>query len=112
MTRMALHLEDLLTSSNKPLSFIVFVPDWRTPVTPGIVTMEKSKFLRADLVLPGGKYEYVLGSQHLSEDRHFVLPFATHVYILQNEEGFRMWTPTKEKVEDFEKELLAKIDRY
>jgi len=110
---MALHIEDLLTASNKPLSFIVFVPDWRTPITPGIEIMEKSKFLRADVVLSGGQYEYVLGSQHLSEeDRHFVIPFDSHLYILQNEEGYRKWTPTKEKMEVFKNELLAKLERH
>ena len=33
----------LLESSDLPLSFIVFIPDWRHPPTPALVRMENSK---------------------------------------------------------------------
>ena len=42
--RMADRIDYLLTNSKFALSFIVFIPEWLDPPTPGLVKMEKSKF--------------------------------------------------------------------
>ena len=111
MDKMAIRLEKLLSQSQLPLSFVVFVPDWQTPPADFIIQMGKSKFLRSDFVLKGRQYSYVSGNQHHTseEDRFFILPMDTHLYILQNDAGNKKWPVTKEKVQLFENSLLGKI---
>jgi phosphorylated CTD-interacting factor 1 len=109
MENTAKWVETLLQSSKLPLSFVVCVPDWRTPLQPAQQRMESSSFLRDHFVAEGKKHAYVVGHQHLpggerhptrghhstgSYDRMFVLPFKTHVYILQNEAGAAKWPLT------------------
>lgn len=55
----------LLESSPEPLSFIVFIPEWREPPTPALTRMEQSRFKRHQLVLPAFEHEYRSGSQHI-----------------------------------------------
>lgn len=57
--------QELLDQSSEPLSFIVFVPEWRDPVTPALSRMEGSRFLRHQLIVPAYEHEYRSGSQHI-----------------------------------------------
>lgn len=57
--------QKLLESSAEPLSFIVFIPEWREPPTPALTRMEQSRFKRHQLVLPAFEHEYRSGSQHI-----------------------------------------------
>ena len=57
--------QKLLESSAEPLSFIVFIPEWREPPTPALTRMEQSRFKRHQLVLPAIEHEYRSGSQHI-----------------------------------------------
>lgn len=57
--------QKLLESSLEPLSFIVFIPEWREPPTPALTRMEQSRFKRHQLVLPAFEHEYRSGSQHV-----------------------------------------------
>lgn len=57
--------QKLLESSPEPLSFIVFIPEWREPPTPALTRMEQSRFKRHQLVLPAFEHEYRSGSQHV-----------------------------------------------
>lgn len=57
--------QELLGQSSEPLSFIVFVPEWRDPVTPALSRMEGSRFLRHQLSVPAYEHEYRSGSQHI-----------------------------------------------
>lgn len=57
--------QKLLESSPEPLSFIVFIPEWREPPTPVLTRMEQSRFKRHQLVLPAFEHEYRSGSQHI-----------------------------------------------
>lgn len=65
MDAMVSHFEKLLESSAEPLSFIVFIPEWREPPTPALTRMEQSRFKRHQLVLPAFEHEYRSGSQHI-----------------------------------------------
>ncbi|XP_063816546.1 mRNA (2'-O-methyladenosine-N(6)-)-methyltransferase isoform X4 [Pseudophryne corroboree] len=65
MDAMVTHFENLLDSSDQPLSFIVFIPEWRDPPTPALTRMEESRFKRHQLVLPAFQHEYRSGSQHV-----------------------------------------------
>ncbi|KAM9218997.1 mRNA (2'-O-methyladenosine-N(6)-)-methyltransferase isoform 2-T5 [Leptosomus discolor] len=65
MDAMVSHFEKLLENSSEPLSFIVFIPEWRDPPTPALTRMEQSKFKRHQLILPAFDHEYRSGSQHV-----------------------------------------------
>ena len=105
MSAMAHRLEYLLAKTTRPLSFVVFVPDWRKPLAENQAVMEASKYLRNHFVVRGRAHDYVRGNQHLAEqhggeERFFTLPFDTHVYLLQNDEGAAKWPATPQFVEE------------
>ncbi|XP_059185409.1 mRNA (2'-O-methyladenosine-N(6)-)-methyltransferase [Centropristis striata] len=100
MDAMVTHFEDLLQKSSEPLSFIVFVPEWRDPVTPALTRMEASRFLRHQLSVPAYEHEYRSGSQHLCkrDEMYYRAVHGTAVLFLQNDAGFVKWAPTAERL--------------
>jgi phosphorylated CTD-interacting factor 1 len=106
MERTARHCVNLLTEATGPMSMVVFVPDWRKPLQPAQQIMEASQFTRHWFVLAGGDHAYVVGDQHLPrEARHFILPFNTAIYVMQNDEGAAKW-PFDKSVEDEIRQVL------
>ncbi|KAM6981370.1 mRNA (2'-O-methyladenosine-N(6)-)-methyltransferase [Aplochiton taeniatus] len=105
MDSMVTHFEELLERSSEPLSFIVFVPDWRDPPTPALTRMESSVFLRHHMTVPAFEHEYRSGSQHTckKEEMYYKAVHGTAVFFLQNTAGFAKWEPTTERLQ----ELLA-----
>lgn len=102
MDAMVSHFEKLLESSPEPLSFIVFIPEWREPPTPALTRMEQSRFKRHQLVLPAFEHEYRSGSQHIckKEEMHYKAVHNTAVLFLQNDPGFAKWGPTPERLQE------------
>ncbi|XP_061687628.1 mRNA (2'-O-methyladenosine-N(6)-)-methyltransferase [Syngnathoides biaculeatus] len=100
MDAMVTHFEDLLEQSSEPLSFIVFVPEWRDPVTPALGRMEASRFLRHQMSVPAYEHEYRSGSQHICkrEEMYYRAAHGTAVLFLQNAAGFAKWAPTPERL--------------
>uniref|UniRef100_A0A4W6FHR9 mRNA (2'-O-methyladenosine-N(6)-)-methyltransferase n=1 Tax=Lates calcarifer TaxID=8187 RepID=A0A4W6FHR9_LATCA len=98
MDAMVTHFEDLLDQSSEPLSFIVFVPEWRDPVTPALTRMEGSRFLRHQLSVPAYEHEYRSGSQHICKRCYYRAVHGTAVLFLQNDAGFAKWAPTPERL--------------
>uniref|UniRef100_A0A669EX09 mRNA (2'-O-methyladenosine-N(6)-)-methyltransferase n=1 Tax=Oreochromis niloticus TaxID=8128 RepID=A0A669EX09_ORENI len=100
MDAMVTHFEDLLDQSSEPLSFIVFVPEWRDPVTPALTRMEASRFLRHQLSIPAYEHEYRSGSQHICkrDEMYYRAVHGTAVLFLQNDAGFVKWAPTPERL--------------
>ncbi|KAM4588305.1 mRNA (2'-O-methyladenosine-N(6)-)-methyltransferase isoform 1-T2 [Odontesthes bonariensis] len=100
MDIMVTHFEDLLDQSSEPLSFIVFVPEWRDPVTPALTRMEASRFLRHQLSVPAYEHEYRSGSQHVCkrDEMYYRAVHGTAVLFLQNAAGFTKWAPTPERL--------------
>ncbi|TNN30655.1 Phosphorylated CTD-interacting factor 1 [Liparis tanakae] len=90
----------LLEKSSEPLSFIVFVPEWRDPVTPALTRMEASRFLRHQLNIPAFEHEYRSGSQHICkrDEMYYRAVHGTAVLFLQNDAGFAKWAPTAERL--------------
>jgi hypothetical protein len=98
---MAYRIEVLLANNSKPLSFIVFIPEWLHPPTPGLVKMEQSVFNRFCLNIARGKHRYISGSQHVEENANrnvYTSVHNTRVFFLQNANGFKKWPPTEEKL--------------
>ncbi|XP_068598718.1 mRNA (2'-O-methyladenosine-N(6)-)-methyltransferase [Brachionichthys hirsutus] len=102
MDAMVTHCEELLEKSSEPLSFIVFVPEWRDPVTPALTRMEGSRFLRHQLSIPAYEHEYRSGSQHICkrDEMYHRAVHGTAVLFLQNDAGFMKWAPTPERLAD------------
>ncbi|KAH3775981.1 mRNA (2'-O-methyladenosine-N(6)-)-methyltransferase-like [Dreissena polymorpha] len=104
MEAMVDHFEGLLTESSEPLSFIVFIPEWRDPPTEALMRLESSPFKRKQIILPPFEHEYRHGFQHVcpKDSMHHKAAHGTLVVFLQNDAGFDKWGPTTERV----KELL------
>ncbi|WAR12142.1 CAPAM-like protein [Mya arenaria] len=104
MEAMVDHFEGLLEESKEPLSFIVFIPEWRDPPTEALIRLESSRFKRKQIILPPYEHEYRHGFQHIcpKDDTNFKAMHGTLVVFLQNELGFQKWGPSTERV----KELL------
>ena len=86
--KMSIHMKNLLSDPlNDALSFIIFVPDWNDPPSPGIELLKKSSFLSASFSIEGGKHEYVSGGQHSvsSDKRIYRAVHPTKVLIIQNQ---------------------------
>ncbi|XP_061584075.1 mRNA (2'-O-methyladenosine-N(6)-)-methyltransferase [Cololabis saira] len=100
MDAMVTHFEELLEQSTEPLSFIIFVPEWRDPVTPALTRMEASRFLRHQMNVPAYEHEYRSGGQHLCkrEEMYYRAVHGTVVLFLQNDAGFAKWGPTTERL--------------
>lgn len=79
----------------------MFIPEWIEPPTAGLVKMEDSKFNRLHFNAVNGQHGYVSGSQHVSNEESllYAAMHNTRVFVLQNDAGYSMFTPTKEKIE-------------
>ncbi|XP_062402264.1 mRNA (2'-O-methyladenosine-N(6)-)-methyltransferase [Sardina pilchardus] len=102
MDAMVTHFEELLERSSEPLSFIIFVPEWRDPPTPALTRMEASRFRRHQLIVPAFEHEYRSGSQHLckKEEMYYKAIHGTAVLFLQNAAGFAKWEPSAERIQE------------
>ncbi|XP_034280057.1 mRNA (2'-O-methyladenosine-N(6)-)-methyltransferase [Pantherophis guttatus] len=102
MDVMVTHFEKLLEASSEPLSFIVFIPEWRDPPPTALTRMEQSHFKRQQLVLPAFDHEYRSGSQHLckKEEMYYKAVHNTTVLFLQNQAGFSKWEPSQERLHE------------
>ena len=58
------HFERLLEESLEPLSFIVFLPEWRDPAPAALLKLEASRWKRRQIVVPALEHEYRHGFQH------------------------------------------------
>lgn len=95
------HFEKLLSDSQEPLSFIVFLPEWRDPVPTSLARLESSRFKRKQLLIPAFEHEYRHGFQHINVrgETSSLSSHGTVVVFLQNDAGFVRWGPTQEKVD-------------
>ncbi|KAJ8679825.1 hypothetical protein QAD02_015612 [Eretmocerus hayati] len=101
MEAMVNHFERLLSDSAEPLSFIVFLPEWRDPAPNALLKLEASHFKRKQVVVPGKEHEYRNGLQHVlpKGEVNIRAHHGTLVVWLQNAAGYTRWGPTEERVE-------------
>lgn len=57
-------LQGLLGETKEPLSFIIFIPEWRDPPTEALMRLESSLFKKKQIILPPYGHEYRPGFQH------------------------------------------------
>ncbi|KAK8722026.1 hypothetical protein OTU49_012441 [Cherax quadricarinatus] len=95
------HFEKLLSESHEPLSFIVFIPEWREPAPSALLHLEASRFNRKQIVLLPFEHEYRHGFQHFMSKSEVILKsgHGTVAVWLQNDAGFSRWGPTPDKVD-------------
>ncbi|XP_043275592.1 mRNA (2'-O-methyladenosine-N(6)-)-methyltransferase [Venturia canescens] len=101
MEAMVNHFERLLADSPEPLSFVVFLPEWRDPAPNALIKLEGSHFKRKQVVVPAMEHEYRHGFQHIMSkgDVNIRAAHGTLVVWLQNAAGAARWGPTDERVE-------------
>ncbi|XP_041375608.1 mRNA (2'-O-methyladenosine-N(6)-)-methyltransferase-like [Gigantopelta aegis] len=102
MEAMVDHFENLLAETRDPLSFIVFMPEWRDPPTEALMRLETSRFNRKQLIFPPFEHEYRHGFQHVCNkgDMSVKAIHGTLVVFLQNDAGLAKWGPTPERLND------------
>lgn len=95
------HFERLLEESLEPLSFIVFLPEWREPAPAALLRLEASRWKRRQIVVPALEHEYRHGFQHILPKTEIGVRSvnATMIVWLQNDAGYQRWGPTEERVE-------------
>ncbi|XP_046411649.1 mRNA (2'-O-methyladenosine-N(6)-)-methyltransferase isoform X1 [Neodiprion fabricii] len=101
MEAMVNHFEQLLADSVEPLSFVVFLPEWRDPAPNALLKLESSHFKRKQVVVPAMEHEYRHGFQHILPKGEVNIRAAhgTLVVWLQNAAGNARWGPTDDRVE-------------
>jgi phosphorylated CTD-interacting factor 1 len=95
------HFERLLEESLEPLSFIVFLPEWREPAPAALLRLEASRWKRRQVVVPALEHEYRHGFQHVKPKSEIGVRSvnSTMIVWLQNDAGYQRWGPTEERVE-------------
>lgn len=95
------HMERLLNDSPEPLSFIVFMPDYREPTPNGLLRLESSQFKKKQVTVPAYEHEYRHGFQHVlnRSELNIRSSHGTVIVWLQNLSGYQKWGPTEERVE-------------
>ncbi|KXJ73967.1 hypothetical protein RP20_CCG014654 [Aedes albopictus] len=95
------HIDRLLSDSTDPLSFIVFLQEWKDPPLQCLSKIEDSHFKRKQVVVMGMEHEYRHGLQHCipRSDVNFKSIHGTMVVWLQNNAGFQRWGPTEARVD-------------
>nr|CAG4642351.1 EOG090X02BU [Evadne anonyx] len=101
MESMVTHFERLLSDSSEPLSFIIFIPEWRDPAPPVLKRLEDSVWKRRQVVVPTFEHEYRHGFQHIMPKAEINVRAAHGTFIvwLQNEAGYQRWGPSDERVD-------------
>uniref|UniRef100_A0A182IIZ6 Uncharacterized protein n=1 Tax=Anopheles atroparvus TaxID=41427 RepID=A0A182IIZ6_ANOAO len=95
------HIDRLLTDSTEPLSFIVFLQEWKDPPLKCLSKIEDSPYKRKQVVVMGMEHEYRHGLQHCipKTEANFKSIVGTMVVWLQNAAGYARWAPTEARVD-------------
>nr|XP_040234550.2 mRNA (2'-O-methyladenosine-N(6)-)-methyltransferase [Anopheles coluzzii] len=95
------HIDRLLTDSVEPLSFIVFLQEWKDPPLKCLSKIEDSPYKRKQVVVMGMEHEYRHGLQHCipKSEVNFKSIVGTMVVWLQNAAGYARWAPTEARVD-------------
>ncbi|EDV97628.1 mRNA (2'-O-methyladenosine-N(6)-)-methyltransferase [Drosophila grimshawi] len=103
-----IHIDKLLTDSMEPLSFIVFLPEWKS-----ISKLDESMYKRRSMVVLGMAHEYRHGYQHMLQKSEVLIKCmqGTQVVWLQNSAGFARWGPNEIRVEALREAFRPQRDR-
>lgn len=98
------HIERCLHSSQDPLSFIIFLPDWKNPIPKAVNRIDSSRFKRKHISLEPFEHEFKIAYQHILDPLKVETACIrssrqTLIAFLQNDAGFLRWGPTPDRVE-------------
>ncbi|XP_050091266.1 mRNA (2'-O-methyladenosine-N(6)-)-methyltransferase [Anopheles aquasalis] len=95
------HIDRLLTDSADPLSFIIFLQEWKDPALKCLSKIADSPYKRKQLVVMGMEHEYRHGMQHCipKSEVNYKSIVGTMVVWLQNAAGYAKWAPTEPRVD-------------
>src|SRR5207253_2047205 len=105
MDNMVTHIENLLQSSDQPLNFIIILPDWKD--ASANIRLSKSKYLREQAIAEARKHEY----RDINQEMHFQAIHDSIIFILQNDAGFKLWKPNKNKLNGLIENFLRSEER-
>ncbi|XP_075159850.1 phosphorylated CTD-interacting factor 1 [Haematobia irritans] len=102
------HVDKLLSESMEPLSFIIFLPEWKS-----ISKLEENIYKRRSMVVLGMAHEYRHGYQHIipKTDVNVKCMQGTQVVWLQNSAGHARWGPNENLVEALREAFRPQRDR-
>uniref|UniRef100_A0A1A9V576 WW domain-containing protein n=1 Tax=Glossina austeni TaxID=7395 RepID=A0A1A9V576_GLOAU len=103
-----IHIDKLLNDSMEPLSFIVFLPEWKS-----LAKLEENIYKRRSMVVLGMAHEYRHGYQHIipKADVNVKCMQGTQVVWLQNSAGHARWGPNENRVEALREAFRPQRDR-
>lgn len=93
MKNMVTHIDMLLSNSDEPLSFIVFVPRWED--AEAIIQMKNSRYHTGEVVAKARKHVYRSNDQL----REFPAIHETLIFFLQNSAGAIKWPGSQQKIQ-------------
>uniref|UniRef100_A0A182N2S6 WW domain-containing protein n=1 Tax=Anopheles dirus TaxID=7168 RepID=A0A182N2S6_9DIPT len=95
------HIDRLLTDSVEPLSFIVFLQEWKDPALKCLSKIEDSSYKRKQVVVMAMEHEYRHGLQHCipKSEVNYKSIVGTMVVWMQNAAGYARWAPTETRVD-------------
>ncbi|XP_055906291.1 mRNA (2'-O-methyladenosine-N(6)-)-methyltransferase [Eupeodes corollae] len=103
-----LHIDKLLTDSMEPLSFIIFLPEWKS-----IAKLEENIHKRRSMVVLGMAHEYRHGYQHIipKSDVNVKCIQGTTVVWMQNSGGYARWGPNESRVDALREAFRPQRDK-
>ena len=87
------HICFLLERSQKPLSFVIIIPEWREYPTECIQKMDANKEGHVKRMVSISKHDHVYldGFQHCTREKKFKPVHDTLAVFMQNEQGSKKW---------------------
>jgi len=95
------HFERLLANTQEPLSFIIFIPEFKENVLDCVLKLDLSLYKRGQVTVNANDCELRNGFQHVCElnQLYFKSSVSLNIIFLQNESGFNKWGPTSERLD-------------
>ncbi|XP_055383752.1 mRNA (2'-O-methyladenosine-N(6)-)-methyltransferase isoform X2 [Condylostylus longicornis] len=103
-----MHIDSLLKDTIEPLSFIVFLPEWKC-----VAKLDDNIYRRRSVIILGMAHEYRHGYQHIipKADVNVKCMHGTLVIWLQNNAGYARWGPTEARVDALREAFRPARDR-
>ena len=100
MDMMANHMTNLIENTSRPLSFIIFLPNWEDSKT--IQQLSSSQYTRASVVAKAKSHQYSTGTQHSVDcnEKYFSAVHETKIFFFQNDAALALWPPNPTLLSD------------
>ncbi|RWS28547.1 phosphorylated CTD-interacting factor 1-like protein [Leptotrombidium deliense] len=95
------HFERVLSNSEEPLSFILFLQEYKDSSPRALIKLESSRFKRKQLTIEAFEYDLRSGTQHTCDVNQVLSKSSTSLMVifLQNDAGFLRWGPTPQRID-------------